>query len=74
MEVAFGHVGLDWQEHVVVDPELYRPAEIFELRGDSGRARSRLGWEPTVGFAGLVRMMVESDLAELSAAVSRCPM
>jgi GDPmannose 4,6-dehydratase len=65
VEVAFSHLDLDWKEHVVVDQELYRPAEIFELRGDSNRARRDLGWEPQVGFRELVRMMVDADLQGL---------
>jgi GDPmannose 4,6-dehydratase len=62
LEIAFGYVGLDWKKHVVVDRDLYRPAEIFELRGDSSRAKEKLGWKWSVSFEELVRMMVESDL------------
>ncbi len=65
VEVAFSHLGLDWREYVKVDQQLYRPAEIFELRGDARRSRAELGWEPTVGFQGLVRMMVDADLEAL---------
>jgi GDPmannose 4,6-dehydratase len=61
-EIAFAHVGLDWRDHVVVDPQLYRPAEVDVLQADSGRARRQLGWEPEVCFEELVRMMVEADL------------
>jgi GDPmannose 4,6-dehydratase len=65
VEIAFGHLGLDWKEHVVVDEKLFRPAEIYELRGDFRKALNRLSWEPKVSFKELVRMMVEADLKEL---------
>ena len=61
-EVAFSHAGLDWQKHVVVDPDFYRPAEIHQLIGDSSRARQELGWAPTTTFESLVRSMVDHDL------------
>ena len=66
VEVAFGHVGLEWQKHVRLDPRLLRPAEVDHLIGDASKARAALGWRPEVDFAGLVRMMVEADLARLS--------
>ena len=62
LEVAFGCVGLDWRKHVVVDKDLYRPAEIYELRGESSMAKRKLGWESSLSFNELVQMMVESDL------------
>ena len=62
-EAAFEHVGLEWQEHVEIDPTMLRPAEIWTLRGDATKARERLGWEPTVDFIGLVALMVDADLA-----------
>ncbi|HJS59757.1 MAG TPA: GDP-mannose 4,6-dehydratase [Vicinamibacteria bacterium] len=62
-EEAFGHAGLDWRKHVVVDPKYFRPAEVDLLLGDATRARSVLGWAPKVDFQGLVRLMVEADLA-----------
>jgi GDPmannose 4,6-dehydratase len=62
VEIAFGHVGLDWQRHVRLDKGLLRPAEVDHLIGDSSKARSRLGWEPTLDFAGLVKLMVDADL------------
>jgi GDPmannose 4,6-dehydratase len=65
-EVAFGHVGLDWRRHVEIDPALVRPAEVDVLQADPVRARQRLGWQPRVGFAELVRMMVDADLARLA--------
>jgi GDPmannose 4,6-dehydratase len=68
VEVAFGHVGLDWRKHVRLDPKLIRPAEVEHLIGDSTKARSELGWAPTVDFAGLVKMMVDADLERVAAA------
>ncbi|MGQ9859923.1 MAG: GDP-mannose 4,6-dehydratase [Thermodesulfobacteriota bacterium] len=65
VETAFALLDLDWREYVVVDEALFRPAEVFDLRGDAGRARRDLGWEPQVGFRDLVRTMVESDLEDL---------
>ncbi|MPZ17073.1 MAG: GDP-mannose 4,6-dehydratase [Luteitalea sp.] len=65
VEVAFGHAGLDWREHVVVDPQFHRPAEVDLLVGDATKARSELGWEPTVDFKTLVMMMVDADLERL---------
>jgi GDPmannose 4,6-dehydratase len=62
VELAFGHVGLDWREYVHIDPRYFRPAEVDHLLGDGTKARRRLGWEPAVGFAELVRMMVDADL------------
>ncbi len=66
-EVAFGHVGLDWQDHVVVDERFYRPAEVDLLIGDPAKAAERLGWTPTTSFADLVRMMVDADVAAVAA-------
>jgi GDPmannose 4,6-dehydratase len=68
VELAFGCVGLDWAKYVVQDPALVRPAEVDLLIGDPGKARRALGWEPSVSFAGLVRMMVEADLERLKRA------
>jgi len=65
-DVAFAHVGLDWQEHVVVDPKFVRPAEVDLLIGNPAKARARLGWKPTVDFRRLVEKMVDADLERLS--------
>ena len=62
-EIAFAHVGLDYQAHVVTDPSLLRLAEVETLLGDARKARSRLGWQPETSFEELVRMMVDADLA-----------
>jgi GDPmannose 4,6-dehydratase len=64
--LAFEHAGLDRDEHVRTDPSLIRPAEVDLLVGRPDKARERLGWEPTVDFEGLVRMMVDADIARLS--------
>jgi GDPmannose 4,6-dehydratase len=62
LEEAFACVGLDWKDHVVVDPRFFRPAEVDALLGDPTKAKTLLGWKPRVDFKGLVRMMVEADL------------
>ena len=61
-EVAFGHVGLDWEQYVVIDEAFYRPAEVDLLVGDATKAHEVLGWKPAVGFQDLVTMMVDADL------------
>jgi GDPmannose 4,6-dehydratase len=71
VETAFSHVGLDWHDHVQTDAALLRPAEVEHLIGDSSKARQELGWEPSVDFTTLIRMMVDADLERLSAATSR---
>jgi GDPmannose 4,6-dehydratase len=65
-DVAFQHVGLDWRKYVKVDPAFVRPAEVDVLQADASKARSALGWKPRVGFAELVRMMVDADLERVS--------
>lgn len=61
-EAAFSRVGLDYREHVVHDQRLERPAEVDLLVGDASKAREKLGWQPRVGFAELIAMMVDADL------------
>ncbi len=68
VELAFGHVGLEWQKYVKLDPKFLRPAEVDHLIGDPAKAKAALGWEPAVDFAGLVRMMVDADVERLSRA------
>ena len=65
-EVAFGHVGLNYEDYVVIDEKFYRPAEVDLLIGTPGKAGEKLGWTPTVGFEDLVTMMVDADIALLS--------
>ena len=62
-EMAFPRVGLDADEHIVIDEKFYRPAEVDLLVGDRAKAESILGWRPTVDFTGLVEMMVNADMA-----------
>ncbi len=65
-EVAFSHAGLDWKQHVKVDPRFVRPAEVDTLQADPSKAKRELGWTPRTCFAELVRMMVDADLERLS--------
>jgi GDPmannose 4,6-dehydratase len=67
--VAFEHLGLDWERHVEVDPNRFRPAEVDHLMADFSRARDQLGWEPTMEFDELVRMMVDADVRRLKGEV-----
>lgn len=62
-EIAFGHVGLDYSNHVVIDERFYRPAEVDLLVGDPSKAKQQLGWSRDVSFEQLVTMMVDADLA-----------
>jgi GDPmannose 4,6-dehydratase len=66
VEIAFGHAGLDWKKHVVLDPAFLRPAEVDHLIGDASKARERFGWTPSISFDGLVRMMVDADVKRLA--------
>jgi GDPmannose 4,6-dehydratase len=65
--IAFERVGLNYEDHVVVDPSLYRPAEVDHLLGDASRANKELGWAPVVGLRELVHMMVDADVARYAA-------
>jgi len=66
VETAFGHVGLDWNRYVKLDAALLRPAEVDHLIGDASKAKRILGWEPTISFEQMIRMMVDADLKRLS--------
>jgi GDPmannose 4,6-dehydratase len=66
VDIAFGFVGLDYRKYVVVDPDLFRPAEVVHLRGDASKIRA-LGWEPTVTFAEMIEAMVAADCAKVAA-------
>ncbi|GLY15239.1 GDP-mannose 4,6-dehydratase [Kineosporia rhizophila] len=66
VRIAFECAGLNWHDHVVIDPALVRPAEVETLCADFGKARAELGWAPSVDFPELIRMMVESDLRRAS--------
>ncbi len=61
-QIAFAHVGLNWEDHVVSDERLMRPTEIKELKGDFSQARKDMGWEPRISFEGLIKLMVDADL------------
>ncbi|HEY8645654.1 MAG TPA: GDP-mannose 4,6-dehydratase [Gaiellaceae bacterium] len=66
-EIAFAHVGLDWQAHVRVDDTLKRgQAELHHLVGDAGKARKTLGWQPTLGFEELIRLLVDAAVGRLT--------
>ncbi|MGI6680884.1 MAG: GDP-mannose 4,6-dehydratase [Bdellovibrionota bacterium] len=62
VEIAFSHVGLNWEDYVEIDPKFIRPAEVDLLIGDSSKAKKVLGWKPKVNFEGLIKMMVDSDM------------
>jgi GDPmannose 4,6-dehydratase len=70
-EIAFSHVGLDYQDHVVVDRALVRPAEVDHLLGNAARARTELGWRPETDFRTLVEMMVDADLERVRQSQAR---
>ncbi|MGZ4788958.1 MAG: GDP-mannose 4,6-dehydratase [Terriglobales bacterium] len=62
LQVAFAHLGLDYRDHVEIDPSLLRPAEVHHLKGDCSKARARFGWKPAVSFSRLIQMMVDADV------------
>jgi GDPmannose 4,6-dehydratase len=70
LQIAFGHVGLNWEDYVVQDPRFMRPAEVDHLIGDASKAHDRLGWTPEVDFEKLVIMMVDADLERIQLEVS----
>ena len=69
-ETAFASVDLDWKEYTKIDEKFYRPAEVFELKGDYSKAKKKLNWEPEVSFCDLVKDMVNHDLALLKKQIS----
>ena len=71
VSLAFGLAGLDWEKYVVVNPALYRPAEVHLLCGDAAKARRVLGWRPKVKFEDLVKIMVEADMKILEKRLER---
>jgi GDPmannose 4,6-dehydratase len=64
-QVAFGYLGLNWEDYVVSDPKFLRPAEVDQLVADPHKAREKLGWEPRVSFEELIHMMVDTDIEAL---------
>jgi len=73
VDTAFAHAGLDPEKHVKLDPAFLRPAEVEHLIGDCRKAQRQLGWQPEVDFRGLVQMMVDADIARLTARPDRLP-
>ena len=73
VDTAFAHAGLDPAKHVKLDPAFLRPAEVEHLIGDCSKAQQQLGWKPEVDFQGLVQMMVDADVARLTARPDRLP-
>ena len=67
VEIAFGHVDLDYHDYVQTDPRFVRPAEVDTLLGDNSLAKEKLGWQPRTAFTELVQMMVDADLKRLGA-------
>ena len=65
VELAFDHLGLDWEKYVIIDDKLYRAAEVYHLCGNYSKAKKKLGWEPEVNFRDLVKIMVDADLERL---------
>ena len=62
LQLAFAHVGLNYEDYVVIDPEFIRPAEVELLLGNPAKAKKKLGWKPEVSFKQLVTMMVDADM------------
>ena len=62
VQIAFDRAGLDWKQYVKLDPAFLRPAEVDHLIGDASKAKSVLGWQPSVTFKQLVEMMVDEDI------------
>ncbi len=73
VELAFAMLGMDWRDHVIVDPSLSRPADVDQLFANPARAKAELGWVPTVSFKDLVKMMVDADLELVSRDARRNP-
>jgi GDPmannose 4,6-dehydratase len=71
LQVAFNHVGLNWQDHVKIDKRFQRPADAHELLGNPDKAREKLGWTPTQNFEQLIRLMVDHDLKAVKASEFR---
>jgi len=61
LDEVFGHLNLDWQKYVAIDPKYFRPTEVDLLLGNPAKAKKRLNWQPKVGFKELAQMMTESD-------------
>jgi GDPmannose 4,6-dehydratase len=64
--IAFEHVGLDYEGHIIIDPKLYRPAEVDTLLGNAAKANTKLGWKPVTDLETLVAMMVDADMERVA--------
>jgi GDPmannose 4,6-dehydratase len=73
VDLAFEYLGLDAQDHVVIDPKFYRPAEVSLLLANPRKAKEKLGWEPQTDLRQLVQMMVDYDLSLASAELKSMP-
>lgn len=71
LDLAFGQLDLDWRQYVEIDPNYYRPSEVDVLLGDYSKAHRELGWQPTIDFEGLVRLMVDADTELVSSSQQR---
>jgi len=65
-KIAFAHVGLDYEKHVVIDPKFFRPAEVDVLLGNPAKARTAMGWEPKTSLETLIAMMVDADMRRVA--------
>jgi len=65
VKIAFDYVNLNWENYVVIDPKLFRPAEIEFLRGNPAKALKKLGWAPETSFEELIKMMLDADLKRI---------
>jgi GDPmannose 4,6-dehydratase len=67
LDIAFNYVGIqDWSKHIIIDPKFLRPAEVDVLRGNSSKAKEKLGWAPKTEFKDMVHTMVKTDIALLN--------
>jgi GDPmannose 4,6-dehydratase len=66
VKTAFSYAGLDWEQHVIIDPSYFRPTEVEALQADCRKASADLGWRHEVGFEHLVRIMVDAELRHVS--------
>jgi len=64
--IAFSHVGLNYEDHVVIDPKFYRPAEVDVLLGNPGKAQKQLGWRASTSLEQLIVMMVDADMLRVA--------
>jgi GDPmannose 4,6-dehydratase len=71
IETAFRCVELDWEKYISIDERLYRPTEIYELKGNPAKAKNKLDWQPSVTFEHLIKMMVNSEIESLTRNSSR---